>query len=105
MESQEPRRDGCRHDRDPTDHEHRDRLRPPRHRWLDGRAVPHRGARLAAARRRDGARVLVAELAPIVFEIPGDIERPRSRGRGVANTVVPIDRSPPAWLKARLPTG
>jgi len=47
----------------------------------------------------------VAELAPIVFEMPGDIERPRSRGRGASNTVVPIDRARPAWLKVRLPTG
>jgi lipoyl synthase len=47
----------------------------------------------------------VAELAPIVFEIPGDVERPRSRGRGASNTVVPIDRARPEWLKVRLPTG
>jgi len=47
----------------------------------------------------------VAELAPIVFEMPGDVERPRSRGRGASNTVVPIDRARPAWLKVRLPTG
>jgi len=47
----------------------------------------------------------VAELAPIVFEMPGEVERPRSRGRGVANTVVPIDRARPDWLKVRLPTG
>jgi lipoic acid synthetase len=47
----------------------------------------------------------VAELAPIVFEIPGEIERPRSRGRGASNTVVPIDRARPEWLKVRLPTG
>jgi len=47
----------------------------------------------------------VAELAPIVFEIPGEVERPRSRGRGASNTVVPIDRSRPEWLKVRLPTG
>ena len=45
------------------------------------------------------------ELTPIKFEIPGEIERPRSRGRGEANTSVPIDRSRPAWLKVRLPTG
>src|SRR3989442_147797 len=48
---------------------------------------------------------LVAELAPIRFEIPGEIERPRSRGRSDANTVVPIDRARPEWLKVRLPTG
>ncbi len=47
----------------------------------------------------------MAELAPIVFEMPGEVERPRSRGRGVANTVVPIDRARPDWLKVRLPTG
>ena len=47
----------------------------------------------------------MAELAPIVFEMPGDVERPRSRGRGASNTVVPIDRARPEWLKVRLPTG
>jgi len=47
----------------------------------------------------------VAELAPIVFEVPGEVERPRSRGRGAANTAVPIDRARPDWLKVRLPTG
>lgn len=47
----------------------------------------------------------MAELAPIKFEIPGEIERPRSRGRGAANTVVPIDRARPEWLKVRLPMG
>jgi len=47
----------------------------------------------------------VAELAPIVFEMPGEVERPRSRGRGASNTAVPIDRSRPEWLKVRLPTG
>src|SRR3989442_9058606 len=47
----------------------------------------------------------MAELAPIVFEVPGEVERPRSRGRGAANTVVPIDRARPDWLKVRLPTG
>jgi lipoyl synthase len=47
----------------------------------------------------------VAELAPIKFEMPGDVERPRSRGRGAANTVVPIDRARPEWLKVRLPMG
>jgi lipoic acid synthetase len=47
----------------------------------------------------------VAELAPIVFEIPGEVERPRSRGRSASNTVVPIDRARPEWLKVRLPTG
>jgi len=47
----------------------------------------------------------VAELAPIRFEIPGEVERPRSRGRGNANTVVPIDHARPDWLKVRLPTG
>jgi lipoic acid synthetase len=47
----------------------------------------------------------VAELAPIIFEIPGDVERPRSRGRGASNTSVPIDHARPDWLKVRLPTG
>ncbi|TMG52749.1 MAG: lipoyl synthase [Chloroflexi bacterium] len=47
----------------------------------------------------------MAELAPIRFEIPGEVERPRSRGRGQANTVVPIDRARPEWLKVRLPMG
>jgi lipoyl synthase len=47
----------------------------------------------------------VAELAPIRFEVPGEVERPRSRGRGGANTVVPIDRQRPEWLKVRLPMG
>ncbi len=47
----------------------------------------------------------MAELAPIVFEIPGEVERPRSRGRGASNTAVPIDRARPDWLKVRLPTG
>jgi lipoic acid synthetase len=47
----------------------------------------------------------VAELAPIIFEIPGEVERPRSRGRGASNTVVPIDRARPEWLRVRLPTG
>jgi lipoic acid synthetase len=47
----------------------------------------------------------VADLAPIRFEIPGEVERPRSRGRGHANTIVPIDRARPDWLKVRLPMG
>ncbi len=47
----------------------------------------------------------MAELAPIIFEIPGEVERPRSRGRGASNTVVPIDRARPEWLRVRLPTG
>ena len=47
----------------------------------------------------------MAELAPIVFEMPGDVKRPRSRGRSASNTVVPIDRARPEWLKVRLPTG
>src|SRR5437870_8224036 len=47
----------------------------------------------------------MGELAPIKFEMPRDGERPRSRGRGTANTVVPSDRARPAWLKVRLPTG
>ena len=47
----------------------------------------------------------MADLAPIKFEIPGEVERPRSRGRGTSNTAVPIDRARPDWLKVRLPTG
>ena len=47
----------------------------------------------------------MTELAPIRFDIPGEIERPRSRGRSGANAAVPIDRSRPAWLKVRLPAG
>ncbi len=47
----------------------------------------------------------MAELAPIVFEVPGEVERPRVRGRGPANAVVPIDRARPEWLKVRLPVG
>jgi lipoic acid synthetase len=47
----------------------------------------------------------VADLAPIRFEMPGEVQRPRSRGRGHANTVVPIDRTRPDWLKVRLPMG
>ena len=47
----------------------------------------------------------MAELAPIVFEMPGDVERPRARGRGASNTSVPIDHARPDWLKVRLPTG
>src|SRR3979411_2487444 len=37
--------------------------------------------------------------------MPGEVERPRSRGRSAANTVVPIDRARPEWLKVRLPMG
>ncbi len=47
----------------------------------------------------------MAELAPIVFEIPGEVERPRSRGRGTSNATVPVDHARPDWLKVRLPTG
>lgn len=47
----------------------------------------------------------MSELAPIKFEIPGEVERPRARGRGASNSVVPIDRARPEWLKVRLPTG
>ena len=47
----------------------------------------------------------MAELVPIAFEIPGEVERPRSRGRGEANERVPIDRARPEWLKVRLPMG
>jgi lipoyl synthase len=45
------------------------------------------------------------ELVPIAFEVPGDVERPRSRGRGATNTTVPIDHQRPEWLKVRLPMG
>jgi len=47
----------------------------------------------------------VAELVPIAFEMPGEVERPRSRGRSAANERVPIDRARPDWLKVRLPMG
>ncbi len=47
----------------------------------------------------------MAELVPIAFEVPGEIARPRSRGRGAANEAVPIDRRRPEWLKVRLPAG
>ncbi len=47
----------------------------------------------------------MAELVPIAFEVPGEVERPRSRGRGAPNASVPIDRQRPEWLKVRLPTG
>ena len=47
----------------------------------------------------------MTDLVPIAFEVPGDIERPRSRGRGAPNTTVPIDRQRPDWLKVRLPMG
>jgi lipoyl synthase len=45
------------------------------------------------------------DLVPIRFEVPGEVERPRARGRAVANTTVPIDRARPDWLKVRLPAG
>jgi lipoic acid synthetase len=47
----------------------------------------------------------VADLAPIRFEIPGEVERPRSRGRGPQNEAVPLERQRPEWLKVRLPMG
>ncbi len=47
----------------------------------------------------------MADLVPIAFETPGEVERPRSRGRGQTNTAVPIDRQRPEWLKVRLPMG
>jgi len=47
----------------------------------------------------------VNDLVPIKFEIPGEVERPRSRGRGQANTSVQLDRARPEWLKVRLPMG
>jgi len=37
--------------------------------------------------------------------MPGEVERPRSRGRSDVNAAVPIDRARPAWLKVRLPSG
>jgi lipoic acid synthetase len=47
----------------------------------------------------------MTDLVPITFEVPGEVERPRSRGRGAPNTAVPIDRQRPEWLKVRLPMG
>ena len=47
----------------------------------------------------------MSELVPIAFDIPGEIARPRSRGRGPSNTSVPIDKERPEWLKVRLPVG
>ena len=47
----------------------------------------------------------MAELVPITFEMPGEVARPRSRGRSALNERVPIDRSRPEWLKVRLPMG
>ena len=47
----------------------------------------------------------MANLVPIRFEVPGEVERPRARGRSDVNSVVPIDHSRPAWLKVRLPSG
>src|SRR5687767_7541354 len=47
----------------------------------------------------------MAELVPIRFEMPGEVQRPRSRGRSDVNAAVPIDRARPAWLKVRLPSG
>lgn len=45
------------------------------------------------------------DLVPITFDLPGEVERPRSRGRGAANVAVPIDHARPPWLKVRLPSG
>jgi len=47
----------------------------------------------------------MSDLVPIVFDVPGEVERPRSRGRGATNASVPIDRQRPEWLKVRLPMG
>ncbi|HVR88684.1 MAG TPA: lipoyl synthase [Candidatus Limnocylindria bacterium] len=47
----------------------------------------------------------MAELVPIAFEMPGEVERPRSRGRSAVNERVPIDHARPDWLKVRLPMG
>ncbi|CAN5162214.1 lipoyl synthase [soil metagenome] len=48
---------------------------------------------------------MAPELVPIRFEVPGEVERPRARGRATANMSVPIDRARPDWLKVRLPAG
>src|SRR5437870_7655383 len=47
----------------------------------------------------------MGELAPIKFEMPGEVERPRSRGRSAANTVVPIGRALRGWRMVRLAMG
>src|SRR5437588_1074954 len=47
----------------------------------------------------------MAELAPIKFEMPGEVERPRSRGRSPVNERGRLDRARPEWLKVRLPMG
>ncbi len=47
----------------------------------------------------------MAGYVPIAFEMPGDVERPRARGRADANRSVPIDVARPDWLKVRLPVG
>ena len=47
----------------------------------------------------------IPRTVPIAFEVPGEVERPRSRGRGGSNTAVPIDHRRPEWLKVRLPMG
>ncbi|MSQ36804.1 MAG: lipoyl synthase [Chloroflexi bacterium] len=48
---------------------------------------------------------MTGDLVPIAFDLPGEVERPRSRGRGGANRSVPIDHARPPWLKVRLPSG
>ncbi len=48
---------------------------------------------------------MTSQTVPIAFDIPGEVERPRSRGRGAPNAGVPIDRQRPEWLKVRLPMG
>ena len=48
---------------------------------------------------------MAGELVPIRFEFPGEVARPRSRGRSEVNASVAIDRSRPEWLKVRLPVG
>src|SRR2546425_13365438 len=50
-------------------------------------------------------QTVMAELLPSRFEIPGEVQRPRSRGRREANTGVPIGPGRAAGLKARLPVG
>src|SRR5438309_4911103 len=47
----------------------------------------------------------MAELAPIKFEIPGEVERTSSRGRSAATVLVSSDRAWPDWLKVGLPMG
>src|SRR4030081_2838574 len=72
-------------------------------------AAPSRSAswRVSWARGAWRRRVagMAAELVLTAFEMPGEVERPRSRGGSAANERVPIDRARPEWLKVRLPMG